>query len=302
MRTLMALQLLAVVAYLPFRTDACNSASAVPVINSVEFPTEILGDNTANTGKITFTDANAGVQFAHLTSVSCPTNFVCSSASYDLTETDPEVVNYNAATIPFKMQCSNPTANDVTLAYAWTLEDIEGNVSEPVDFSFVCIGTNKNPVPVITSLSFPSTVPGNGTSVSGTMTFSDGNAGVRYATLTSVSCPTGFTCPQGTSDLSTSNPNITTVYSGNIGFSMSCNNQAGYEGFFRYNWTLKDTQGNISAPWEFAFTCKVNTPTVVYVGPSRAGMLVGDIALDDVWGDEGPAQQRGTSQVWLGKD
>lgn len=259
MRLTVMLPLVGAISYLPLTAATCGSNDPVPVINSVEFPAEIRGDNLPVAGSIDFVDANAGVEFMHLESVSCPTGYICSSSSFDLKAEDPEIINYYSGTIAFNMQCNNPTGNDVTLAYAWTLEDIEGNLSEPADFAFTCVGANKSPVPVITGLSFPSSIPGNKTAVTGSFTFVDGNAGVRYATLASVSCPTGFSCPAGTIDLTSSNPGIVNALSGTINFSLSCDNQYTTDAVFKYSWSLKDTEGNISQPWEFAFTCKTNS-------------------------------------------
>lgn len=260
MRMTLALSLLMALSYLPLTAATCGTGDPVPVITSVDFPTQILGDNKAVAGKIAFTDADAGVMYAHLSSVMCPSGYVCPSASFDLTTVDPEIINYNAGTIPFSMQCNNPTTQDVTMAYSWALEDVDGNVSVPVDFSFTCVGANKSPVPVITSLTFPSTIPGDGTAVTGSMTFSDGNAGVKYASLSTVVCPTGFSCPSGTIDLTQYNPGIITVFSGTINFTLSCTNTSTVDGAYKVAWKLTDVDGNVSKPWEFAFTCKVKTP------------------------------------------
>jgi len=285
MRSLLTLPLLAALSYLPLTAGTCNSADPVPVITAVEFPAQILGDGKSVTGKFSFTDGNAGVKYAHLNVIQCPTGYTCSAQSYDLTLTDPEVVNYNAGSVPFSMQCTNPTTTDVTLAYSWTLEDIEGNVSEAVDFSFQCIGANKSPVPVITSLTFPATIPGDGTAVTGSMTFTDGNAGVKYAALSTIVCPTGFSCPSGTMDLTQYNPAIVTAFAGTINFSLSCNNTSGVDGAYRTAWKLIDVDGNTSTPWEFAFTCKAKTGVRMSEPGARAEAFV-SMALDDAYGVE----------------
>lgn len=267
MRLTLMLPLVGALSYLPLTAATCGSTDPVPSITDVVFPAEVRGDNLPVEGSLSFADGNAGVQFMHLESVSCPTGYVCYSSSFDLTAEDPEVINYYTGTVGFNMQCNNPTSSDVTLAYAWTLEDIEGNLSEPYDFAFSCVGANKSPVPVITGLIFPSSIPGNKTAVTGSFTFVDGNAGVRYATLASVSCPTNFTCPAGTIDLSASNPGIVNALSGTINFSLSCDNQLSTDATFKYSWSLKDVEGNVSSPWEFAFTCKANAVALVYARP-----------------------------------
>lgn len=234
--------------------ETCGS-SPTPTVSEVQFPAEIKGDGVAGQGQVTFTDSNAGVQFATLAPLACPSGWTCSSLELDFATLDPDMMNATLGSFPFSLSCANQTATDAQLLYSWTLEDIEGNISTPAEFSFLCIGTNKDPKPVITSLSFPAMMSGTGTAASGKLSFMDGNAGVKYAHLDSVTCPAGFTCPQGAVDLSASNPNIVTATSGTINFSLSCSNATSSSAYFAYTWTLEDVEGNLSNAWQFGFTC-----------------------------------------------
>lgn len=260
--------------------------STTPSVSDIQFPAEVKGDSVSVQGQVGFSDSNAGVQYAMLDALACPSGWSCPSLSLDFAQIDPEMMNATLGSFSFGLSCDNRTANDAQLLYSWTLKDVEGNVSTPAEFSFICIGMNKDPRPSITALSFPATLSGTGTAGSGKMSFVDGNAGVTYAHLDNVTCPAGFTCPEATVNLTSSSSTIVNATSGTINFSLSCSNATSSSAYFAYTWTLEDVEGNLSNAWQFGFTCSPASQ-----GRTRIPSQITVLEVD--------AQGRQESGVWL---
>jgi len=134
MRYLIAANLL--LAALPFALQQCSGDT--PVINEVNFPTEVTGNGLGVPGSVSWTDGNGGVQFAILASVVCPEGFECTGGTFDMLESDPEYTTYTAGRISFSMQCTNRTGADANFTWSWTLQDTEGHLSNTEEFAFVC--------------------------------------------------------------------------------------------------------------------------------------------------------------------
>lgn len=226
-----------------------------PVIENVEYPDVVVGDSSDVDGYLYFTDADAGVQKAVLESVECPVTWSCPTWTIDLRTVDPGIPYETEGIFGFSIPCDNPTSDDVSFAYSWTLIDSGDNVSEPYTFGYTCLGTGTGTSPVITDVQFPEEVQGNGTVNTGVLSFEDLNAGVRYATLEPVICPASFDCETVNYDLLETDPDFTTYYWGTIGFGLRCNNVTNETTYLEYAWTLEDIEGHQSDPYYFGFTC-----------------------------------------------
>jgi hypothetical protein len=137
MRYLLAAQLLLVA--VPMGISQCSEPDSTPVIQEVSFPTEITGNGVDNRGYFTWTDDNAGVQYAISAVVVCPEGFECTGGTYDLTESDAEYTTYTSGRVNFTSSCTNNTGVDVVFSWTWQLLDVEGHYSNAEEYSFTCL-------------------------------------------------------------------------------------------------------------------------------------------------------------------
>lgn len=110
-----------------------NRTAGTPVITAVDFPSSIPGDNQNITGKVHFTDSNAGVISAQFNVV----EDTCGGCMKSFSVTpDPPVVTVKTGSFSFYMFCHTATG------FQWktqiTLKDKDGNVSDPYTLPVRC--------------------------------------------------------------------------------------------------------------------------------------------------------------------
>ncbi len=115
-----------------------TSTDTVPHITYLEFPEEVPGDGSLTQGYLEFEDDNAGVIYAYLDNRVCPSGADCPDYAYDMLEFDPDFDTYYWGNFAFTLRCTNASNTPQYFEYAWSLEDIEGNESEPAVFGFLC--------------------------------------------------------------------------------------------------------------------------------------------------------------------
>jgi hypothetical protein len=120
----------------------CGGASTEPtenkpVITEVNFPSSIYGDDVFVDGTVKFRDDNAGVNMVQFEQISdnCGGCVTGDDLSFD-----PEVTFIIEGWIGFAWSCT--TDNVVEFTIQVTLQDIEGHVSEPEEFTIECIPTS----------------------------------------------------------------------------------------------------------------------------------------------------------------
>jgi hypothetical protein len=165
-----------------------------------------------------------------------------------------------------------------TVALAGVLWGGQGSPS--TIFSYSCIGSVKADLgqqlityappagkPLITNVTFPPSIPGDGESKYGTVAFTDTDAGINSASFNVLQA----SCRDDNPDCFQSfafNPGVTDLKNGQFTFDMWC------EGDFYWTTeiTLSDVQGNVSNPWMFSVKCD---PVSAQLEPITRAFAVG---------------------------
>jgi len=110
--------------------------NGIPVITKVNFPSAIAGDGQEVYGTVQFTDNNAGVNWAQFDVLEDTCGGCFTPFSFDPNSFDPEISGLVEGEFEFFMHCTTEEGFSWTMRL--TLKDLEGHVSEPVNFSIAC--------------------------------------------------------------------------------------------------------------------------------------------------------------------
>lgn len=116
-------------------------------------------------------------------------------------------------------------------------------------------GSGESNRPTITKIEFPAQVVGDGGIVEGTVYFEDPQGDIDTARLEVVDCPGGADCSGGEMDLTDRGDPFRGVTQGAFGFAMSCTNSGPEDMYLKWEVTLIDDLGFVSAPKAFESVC-----------------------------------------------